>query len=78
MNSANTVRQTLGPSTPESQHRPFGDAVIDDFDLESPATNMPGFGNRLRELRNGQQDRALYPTAASQFPFPDKNAVVTC
>lgn len=44
-----------------------------DFDLKSPATNMPVFGNRLRELMNGQQEKAYYLTAALQCPFPGKN-----
>lgn len=44
-----------------------------DFDLESPATNIPAFGNRLRELMNSQPDRAYYLTAAPQCPFHDKN-----
>lgn len=86
--SADTVWETFGSQTQtaHSKHqcRSFGDAVVDDFDIETPVRNMPAFGNRLRELVNGHQAETeaqsrtsprqkFYLTAAPQCPFSDKD-----
>lgn len=51
--------------------RPFGDAVVDGFDLdfESTVSNMAPFANQLRSLMDGAG--TYYLTAAPQCPYPD-------
>ena len=73
--------ETFGPKASSSEHRPFGDAVVDgfDFDLESPAPRMEAFAKHLRKLMNqasGSKTKSrknFYLTAAPQCPFPDQN-----
>jgi chitinase len=56
-----------------SAKRPFGDAVVDGFDLdfESPISNLPDFANRLRSLFSEDRSKTYYLTAAPQCPYPD-------
>ncbi|KAK6436483.1 Chitinase 2 [Oleoguttula sp. CCFEE 5521] len=53
--------------------RPFGSAAIDGFDLdiETVATNMVPFAQRLRELMDADTTKQRYLTAAPQCVYPD-------
>ncbi|KAI5361241.1 Putative glycoside hydrolase family 18, catalytic domain, glycosyl hydrolase family 18 (GH18) active [Septoria linicola] len=53
--------------------RPFGDAVIDgfDIDLESSTQNFLPFVRRLRELMDANSAKSYFMTAAPQCPYPD-------
>ncbi|KAI2611557.1 glycoside hydrolase family 18 protein [Hypoxylon fragiforme] len=58
--------------------RPFGDAVVDGFDLDIEAVlpNIAPFAARLREnidKANSGGSRKFYLSAAPQCPFPDVN-----
>ncbi|KAI1799200.1 glycoside hydrolase family 18 protein [Daldinia bambusicola] len=67
------------PGNIGSEKRPFGDAVVDGFDLdiEAPLPNMAPFAARLREhidqANGGGGGRKFYLSAAPQCPFPDQN-----
>ncbi|KAK6955286.1 hypothetical protein Daesc_002919 [Daldinia eschscholtzii] len=66
------------PGNVGSEKRPFGDAVVDgfDIDIEAPLPNMAPFAARLREhidKANGNGGRKFYLSAAPQCPFPDQN-----
>ncbi|PLB39505.1 glycoside hydrolase family 18 protein [Aspergillus candidus] len=68
---AQLIWNTFGPAN-NNALRPFGNAVVDGFDLDFEATvnNMPAFANRLRALyQNGGKQYFL--TAAPQCPYPD-------
>ena len=68
---AQLIWNTFGPANNDAL-RPFGNAVVDGFDLDFEATvnNMPAFANRLRALyQNG--GKQFYLTAAPQCPYPD-------
>lgn len=84
VSAAQVVWDAFGPvKTGSSTPRPFGDAVIDGFDLdfESPVSNMVPFANALRRLMDGGESRVPtskrnaakkhFLTAALQFVFPD-------
>lgn len=73
---AELVWNTFGPvptSNTSEVLRPFGDAVIDGFDLdfESHVSNMPVFANKLRDYYAADGSKKYYLTAAPQCPFPD-------
>lgn len=61
------------PGSDSSVPRPFGDAVIDGFDLdfEAAVQNMPAFANKLRSLMNTDTSKTYYLSVAPQCPFPD-------
>jgi chitinase len=72
---AELMWNTFGPvptSNTSVVKRPFGDAVVDGFDLdfESPVNNMVTFANKLREYF-AQDSKKYYLTAAPQCVFPD-------
>lgn len=70
--AANMLWETFGP-TGSDRPRPFGDAVIDGFDLdfESAVSNMIPFANELRRLFNEDDSKTYFLTAAPQCPYPD-------
>ncbi|KAI6084339.1 glycoside hydrolase superfamily [Hypoxylon rubiginosum] len=58
--------------------RPFGDAVVDGFDLdiEAPLQNIAPFAARLRrhiDRANAGGGKNFYLSAAPQCPYPDQN-----
>ncbi len=58
----------------QSSTRPFGDAVVDGFDLdiEGGSSQFYGdFANRMRTHYDAQSVRQYYLAAAPQCPFPD-------
>ncbi|KAI8957593.1 glycoside hydrolase family 18 protein [Daldinia sp. FL1419] len=67
------------PGNIGNDQRPFGDAVVDgfDIDIEAPLPNMASFATRLREnidkANGGSGGRKFYLSAAPQCPFPDQN-----
>ncbi|KAF2225408.1 glycoside hydrolase superfamily [Elsinoe ampelina] len=64
----------FGPKqTGSSELRPFGNAVIDgfDMDMETTMTNSVAFAQRLRTLMNKSTAKKFYLTAAPQCPYPD-------
>ncbi|KAI2777209.1 glycoside hydrolase family 18 protein [Daldinia loculata] len=66
------------PGNGDGGNRPFGNAVVDGFDLdiEAPLPNMAPFAARLREnidKANAGGNRKFYLSAAPQCPFPDLN-----
>lgn len=65
------VRRSFGASS--SVHRPFGNVVVDGFDLdfEASTSNMNAFAQRLRDLMDAESDRKYFLTAAPQCPYPD-------
>ncbi|KAF9883098.1 hypothetical protein FE257_004106 [Aspergillus nanangensis] len=71
--AAKLIWQTFGPETNSSVDRPFGDAVIDgfDIDIESTASNLPKFAKHLRSYYALDTTKTYYLTAAPQCPYPD-------
>lgn len=67
------VWDMFGPVSGSQANRPFGDAVVDGFDLdfESTANNLPAFAGKLRSLMDGAGGKKFYLTAAPQCVFPD-------
>ncbi|KAG2216833.1 hypothetical protein INT45_005159 [Circinella minor] len=58
----------------DSKTRPFGDAVIDGFDLDiegGGSTGYTAFVKELRKLFKKDSSKDYYITAAPQCPFPD-------
>ncbi|KAL7624530.1 Chitinase 2 [Parahypoxylon ruwenzoriense] len=76
---ADQVWSMFGPTDGNSNAaRPFGDAVVDGFDLdiEAPIQNIAPFTARLREnmdKASGAGGQKFYLSAAPQCPFPDQN-----
>lgn len=73
---AELLWKTFGPvpkSNTSEVLRPFGDAVIDGFDLdfESTVANMPAFAHKLRKYYAADTTKQYYLTAAPQCVFPD-------
>ncbi|KAE8415655.1 glycoside hydrolase superfamily [Aspergillus pseudocaelatus] len=70
---AKMIWETFGPVSNSSVKRPFGDAVVDGFDLDFEATvnNMPAFANQLRSYYGSDTSKKYYTTAAPQCPYPD-------
>ncbi|KAF5097377.1 hypothetical protein D0Z00_002414 [Geotrichum galactomycetum] len=57
-----------------SDTRPFGDSIIDGFDLDIEGGSTVGyvaFSKKLRELFNSDTSKDYYITAAPQCPMPD-------
>lgn len=57
-----------------SDTRPFGDSIIDGFDLDIEGGSTVGyvaFSKKLRELFNSDSSKDYYITAAPQCPIPD-------
>ncbi|KAA8641926.1 glycoside hydrolase family 18 protein [Aspergillus tanneri] len=73
---AKLLWETFGPvpSGNSSVKRPFGDAVIDGFDLDFEAVvrHMPAFANQLRKYYTEDSSKTYYLTAAPQCPYPDQ------
>lgn len=72
---AKLIWDTFGPAPAGGSNvlRPFGDAVVDGFDLdfESTVRNMPAFANKLRDYYAADTSKKYYLTAAPQCVFPD-------
>ncbi|KAI1139478.1 glycoside hydrolase family 18 protein [Hypoxylon sp. FL0543] len=74
---ADQVWSMYGPGN--GDNRPFGEAVVDGFDLdiEAPLQNIAPFAARLREnmdkANSGGSKQKFYLSAAPQCPFPDQN-----
>ncbi|KAI9036182.1 glycoside hydrolase family 18 protein [Aspergillus affinis] len=73
ISGAQLLWETFGPVSNSAASRPFGNAVIDGFDLDFEATvnNMPAFANQLRSLYAKDSSKSYYLTAAPQCPYPD-------
>ncbi|KAI1956439.1 Chitinase 2 [Ophidiomyces ophidiicola] len=73
--AADMIWETFGPKMDSTRRRPFGDAVVDGFDLdfESNVTNMDVFANRLRKLMSYNNSKPFYLTVTPQCPYPDLN-----
>ncbi|KAI1075993.1 glycoside hydrolase family 18 protein [Whalleya microplaca] len=74
---ADQIWAMFGPKG-NSTTRPFGDAVIDGFDLdiEHSIANLAPFAARLRanmDKATTSSGRKFYLSAAPQCPFPDQN-----
>ena len=63
----------FGPVSGSQVNRPFGEAVIDGFDLdfEARTNNLPAFAAKLRSLMDGAGGKKFFLTAAPQCVFPD-------
>ncbi|KAI2615182.1 glycoside hydrolase family 18 protein [Hypoxylon sp. NC1633] len=76
---ADKVWSMFGPTgSGGSSNRPFGNTVVDGFDLdiEAPLQNMAPFAARLRQnidKANSGGGQKFYLSAAPQCPFPDVN-----
>ncbi|VBB84387.1 Putative Glycoside Hydrolase Family 18 [Podospora comata] len=72
---AGAVWEMFGPKKEGSKvERPFGDAVVDgfDIDLEAVAVNMVDFVGELRRLMDADGGKKkFYMSGAPQCPFPD-------
>jgi chitinase len=71
---ARMIWESFGPVVPGSPYRrPFGDAVVDGFDLdfEARVTNMVPFANTLRGYMDSDRSKRYILTAAPQCPYPD-------
>ncbi|TKA21923.1 hypothetical protein B0A50_08571 [Salinomyces thailandicus] len=74
VNAADQLWAVFGPLQPNSSAlRPFGNAVIDGFDLdfETVMTNTVPFANQLRLLMDSDPSKQYFLTAAPQCPYPD-------
>lgn len=71
---AETLWNTFGGGS--ASERPFGDAVIDGFDLDLENNNQVGtvaFGNALRSWYAKDASKQYYLSAAPQCPYPDQS-----
>ncbi|KAI8393951.1 chitinase 2 [Radiomyces spectabilis] len=69
---AHTLWNLFGKGSSET--RPFGDAVIDGFDLDiegGGSTGYVAFVQEMRKLYAQDSSKQYYMTAAPQCPFPD-------
>ncbi|KAG1324636.1 hypothetical protein G6F62_008986 [Rhizopus arrhizus] len=69
---ADTLWATFGGGKSES--RPFGDAVVDGFDLDIEGGGSTGYAAMVKRLRshfNADKSKKYYITGAPQCPFPD-------
>ncbi|OQE35419.1 hypothetical protein PENCOP_c013G06180 [Penicillium coprophilum] len=73
---AKLMWETFGPKQEGSKAlRPFGDAILDGFDLDFEANvqNMAAFANEVRSLIQADKSKQeFYLTAAPQCPYPDQ------
>ncbi|OTB04620.1 glycoside hydrolase family 18 protein, partial [Hypoxylon sp. CI-4A] len=77
---ADQLWSMFGPPGNGGGTRPFGDAIVDGFDLdiEAPLQNMGAFAARLRQnidKANSGGSQKFYLSAAPQCPYPDQNNV---
>ncbi|KAI1780251.1 glycoside hydrolase family 18 protein [Hypoxylon cercidicola] len=75
---ADQVWNMFGPKSGGNTIRPFGDAVVDGFDLdiEAPLQHMAPFASGLRshiDKANAGSGQKFYLSAAPQCPYPDQN-----
>ncbi|KAI2463186.1 glycoside hydrolase family 18 protein [Annulohypoxylon bovei var. microspora] len=75
---ADQVWAMFGPPSGGPAPRPFGNTVVDGFDLdiEAPLQNIAPFAARLRshiDSANSNGGQRFYLAAAPQCPFPDQN-----
>ncbi|XDG02772.1 hypothetical protein ABKA04_002387 [Annulohypoxylon sp. FPYF3050] len=75
---ADQIWAMFGPPSGDPAPRPFGNTVIDGFDLdiEAPLQNIAPFAARLREHiddANSEGKQKFFLAAAPQCPFPDRN-----
>lgn len=70
---AQLIWDTFGAGSNSSALRPFGDTVVDGFDLDFEATvnNMAAFGNELRSLMDADTSKQYFLTAAPQCVYLD-------
>ncbi|KAK9476621.1 glycoside hydrolase superfamily, partial [Lipomyces japonicus] len=70
---ATTLWQTFGADTSASVNRPFGDSVVDGFDLDIENGNSIGYAALVTKLRQyyASSSGTYYVSAAPQCPFPD-------
>lgn len=69
---ATTLWNTFGPGT--ADERPFGDAVVDGFDLDIENNNQVGYvalANGLKTLYSQDASKSYYLSASPQCPYPD-------
>ncbi|KAI8888175.1 carbohydrate-binding module family 19 protein [Backusella circina FSU 941] len=69
---ADTLWNTFGGGS--SKTRPFGNAVLDGFDLDIEGGGPTGYSSMVKQLRSHfkkDSSRDYYITAAPQCPFPD-------
>lgn len=72
---ATQLWDTFGGGKNASITRPFGNVVIDGFDLDIERGDPVGYGNlvnKLRQLYATDTSKKYYISAAPQCPFPDK------
>ena len=77
---AQTVWDMFGGGS--SDTRPFGDSIVDGFDLDIEGGSTVGyaaFSNKLRELYSTDSSKEYYIAAAPQCPVPDTylNSAIT-
>ncbi|KAK9463695.1 glycoside hydrolase superfamily, partial [Lipomyces oligophaga] len=54
-----------------AEYRPFGDAIVDGFDLDIENGNSVGYAAFATQMRNNYNGGDYYLSAAPQCPFPD-------
>ncbi|KAB8280939.1 glycoside hydrolase superfamily, partial [Yarrowia lipolytica] len=72
---AGQLWDTFGGGKNASVQRPFGNVIIDGFDLDIEHGDPVGYGdlvNRLRVLYATDTSKMYYVSAAPQCPFPDE------
>ncbi|KAG5367270.1 Endochitinase [Yarrowia sp. C11] len=72
---ADELWNTFGGGKNASVERPFGNVIIDGFDLDIEQGDPVGYAdlvNRLRQLYKEDLSRKYYVSAAPQCPFPDE------
>ncbi|KAI7879818.1 glycoside hydrolase [Lichtheimia hyalospora FSU 10163] len=73
---SNSTNSTSGSGGSTGGSRPFGDAVVDGFDLDIEGGGSTGYVKFIQELRRlykTDSSRQYLITAAPQCPFPDAN-----
>lgn len=71
---ATTLWNTFGPGS--AAERPFGDAVVDGFDLDIENKNQVGYvalANGLKSLYSADSSKSYYLSASPQCPYPDQS-----
>lgn len=71
---ATTLWNTFGPGS--ATERPFGDAVVDGFDLDIENKNQVGYvalANGLKSLYSADSSKSYYLSASPQCPYPDQS-----
>lgn len=74
---ATTLWQTFGNGSNPSIGRPFGDSIVDGFDLDLEQNNQTGyveFADQMKEYFDDDNNtKDYYLAAAPQCPYPDKS-----